>query len=179
MQRAKHLISLTALVFVLASCTNPAGNDDSDSSDTVPVIDRSEIGNALQAAVTRFPEYLPPGVTWPIDAPHVFDQTNEITGEPILVHKDVADMVISEHWLCAWTDNLLSATQEQRTGDVETALRQIEKYPNLPEVEKNVDNPDEFTEYFVKPAQAGDISLIREFYETSCFHFSDLGLETK
>ncbi|MER1996647.1 MAG: hypothetical protein ABTA24_09145 [Arthrobacter sp.] len=135
-----------------------------DPSGTVQSIKPDCYDQALVEAIEEFPEPLPAGVEWQFETINYFDPKENPSLEVPVIMDGVQDVTVAENWLCAWMESYLQAVDSGDSPEQANSMAYLDKYTQLPAVQANHGNPEDFAASVIAPAQAGDPAKMREFF---------------
>ena len=137
-----------------------------DSSGTIQSIRPDCFDQALVEAVAEFPEPLPAGIDWHFRTINYFDPEENPSLEVPVIMDGNQDVQVAGFWLCAWMDSYLQAVDSDDASGQSDSLVYLDRYTQLPAVQAHFVNPEDFEANVIAPAQAGDPTSIRKFFQT-------------
>ncbi|MER2134485.1 MAG: hypothetical protein ABS910_07380 [Arthrobacter sp.] len=137
-----------------------------DSSGTIQSIRPDCFDQALVEAIAEFPEPLPAGIDWHFRTVNYFDPEENPSLEVPVIMDGNQDTQVAGFWLCAWMDTYLQAVDSEDAPGQQNSMAYLSKYTQLPAVQTHFVNPEDFEANVIAPAQAGDPTSIRKFFQT-------------
>lgn len=136
-----------------------------DATGAMDTIKPECFDQAVAEAIAEFPEPLPPGMDWQIRTPEFPDPKNPATQMPVIADGN-QDTMVAAYWMCAWTDAYLQALDGNDVPGQADGMAQLTKYTQLPAIQANMGNPEDFYASVIEPAEAGDPASVRTFFKT-------------
>jgi len=150
---------LTAVVAMFACClVATTACSPSSPSDDQRVINSKEYLALYKDVAANFPEHLPPGVVLPADPP-------PMEGD---IGRGNAAAAAYFYWSCAWEDVYLNGTDPTTKS---TAMAQLRKFPTTEWALTYWTDPDGVWPKLLDVAQLGDLTDLRQFYESDCIYY--------
>lgn len=135
-----------------------------DPSGTIRSIKPDCMDQALVEAIEEFPEPLPQGAEWTFDSVDYSNPEENPSLEMPVILDGNQDVTVAETWLCAWMGSYLQAVDGNDAQGQESGMAYLSRYVQLPAIQENHANPQDFEASVIAPAKAGDPAVMREFY---------------
>lgn len=148
------MLAIWGVAMTLASCAVPG------STESEGVVDSAKYVELYQETVADFPEKMPDGVGFPEEPP-------AMSGDIGIGNAAGAAYF---QWNCAWTDVYLTDDDPDVRAE---AMEQLERFPHTEWGMNYLEDPDGIWDGWLQAAVLGDLTPLRETYETGCDYYRE------